>query len=116
MRWLSFQIAPRRAVSVSLGFVVLFFTASATQAGSRRGLSSLPPKVIRYDLKRDRLIHYESILAPAFPRPGSDTTYHGNRLTQFRFLGPRKRAGLYGVLDRYIEKHKFDPKKYQYRR
>lgn len=41
--------------------------------------------------------------------------YAGNRLKQFRFLGPKGRGGLYDALDSYHEKLKLDPAKYRYR-
>lgn len=75
-----------------------------------------PPKIHHYDSKKDKFVYIESVQNPIIKdNPGQDLGYYGNRLQQFRFIGPRERAGIYGAMDEYKTRMNFDPEKYPYR-
>jgi hypothetical protein len=79
----------------------------------RRGYS---PKVMYYDYAADEFEYAKSVLDPHRPgRPAGDLGYHGNRLTQFTFIGPPEMAGIYGAMQDYKIKMRRDPMKHQYR-
>jgi hypothetical protein len=88
--------------------------AKYEQLIARSMAQRFPPQVIRYDTQKDELV-YKTGASRAGRRPGGDTAYYGNRLTQFQFLGPPHRGGLYEAIDTYYQKQELDPKKYQYR-
>jgi hypothetical protein len=93
------------------GGAVAWCTEPATDLRPR-----FPPKVLGYDSKRDGFTYSSSVFNPARPdRPAPDINFYGNRLTQFRFIGPRSQSGIYGALDDYKARRQLDPIKYQYR-
>jgi hypothetical protein len=76
----------------------------------------IEPKVLRYDPDRDEFVYQNGVFdtrRPDLPQP--DLNYYGNRLSQFRFLGPKAQSGIYGAMDDYKARRKHDPIKYQYR-
>lgn len=75
---------------------------------------STGPRVIRYDVEKDQVLHQESVVSMASKRrPGGEHSYSGNRLDAFQFRGKPGRGGLYDALEDY--KKRFDERNYQYR-
>ena len=74
------------------------------------------PRVIKYDLERDELRRNESVTMPVPKQPtGRDVSYHGNRLKQFRFVGPQSQGGIYSALAEDKVERELDSRKYRYR-
>jgi len=99
---------------------LVFLALSA--AGPARGLARDPatliaPRVLRYDSKTDTFTHATSVYTRPIHRPtrGEATYDHGNRLTQYRFIGPRRLSGIYGAIEQYQTRLHRDPRKYRYR-
>lgn len=106
----------RRSLSgLAAALLLTWLSANAAQAQYYRDQLRPRPGVREYHPRTDRFVHAESLLFPGGEKRLSDTALHGNRLTKFRYLGPRKQAGLYRVLDGYIEENGYDPRKYRYR-
>ncbi len=75
-----------------------------------------PAKVHHYDVKEDKFYHFKSVLVPKpSDQPQNSMGRYGNRLTQFRYIGPTKGAGIYGAMDRYKESLNLDAGRYKYR-
>lgn len=92
--------------------------AVAPQAGAvvpPAGISH-PPRAIRYLPKTDELVDQPSSIAPRYRRPASlSTAYYGNRLTEFRWIGPRGRGGMYEFFAEENARRKLDIESYRYR-
>lgn len=74
------------------------------------------PRVLRYDEAEDKFYRAHSVMAPVrTDRPGGENSYYGNRLTQFRFNGPRAHGGIYSALADDVEQRELQVRKYQYR-
>ncbi len=77
----------------------------------------MQPRVLGYDAKLDTFQTQSSVASGsgAAGRPGGEASYYGNRLQQFRFLGPSEQGGFYEAYQWYIEGLNLDPRNYQYR-
>lgn len=99
--------------------VLLWVTsaAAAQAAPPRFGLLSREPKVLRYDIEKDEMVHLKSIvsLIPTEP-PGGEYVYYGDRRTQFRYIGAPGRGGIYDALNEYHGQLQHNPRGYRYRR
>lgn len=74
------------------------------------------PRVIKYDLERDELRRNESVTMPVPKQPtGRDVSYYGNRLKQYRFVGPPHQGGIYSALAEDKAERELDSRKYRYR-
>lgn len=74
------------------------------------------PRVIKYDIERDEIRRNESVTMPVPQQPrGRDVSYHGNRLKQFRFVGPQHQGGIYSALAEDKVERELDSRKYRYR-
>ncbi|MGE0609983.1 MAG: hypothetical protein AB7O62_23030 [Pirellulales bacterium] len=74
------------------------------------------PQVHHYDAAQDKFYHLKSVLTPApSDQPQNALGRYGNRLTQFRYFGPVKGAGIYGAMDRYKASLNLDASRYKYR-
>jgi len=74
------------------------------------------PRVIKYDMERDDFLRNSSVLMPApEQRPKQDVAYYGNRLTQYRYMGPAPQGGIYSALSHDKVERKLDARKYRYR-
>ena len=71
------------------------------------------PRVVRYDLEKDQIIHQSSVTSGLNRRPGGDHSYTGNRLEAFQYRGKPGTGGLYDALEDY--KNRLNPRNYQYR-
>ncbi len=70
----------------------------------------------RYDPLRDDFDYRESVLTPRQRRPAwAERGYTGNRLRQFRYIGPPGTGGLYDALEEHKRSLPLDPKNYRYR-
>jgi hypothetical protein len=106
----------RRLLALAGAAFVVFGCNSIASAKISRVWNDLSPgpRVIRYDLEKDQVLHQESVVSLASKRrPGGEHSYSGNRLDAFQFHGKPGRGGLYDALEDY--KHRFDPRNYQYR-
>jgi hypothetical protein len=84
--------------------------------GYRHPLYFGQPRVIMYDIERDELRRNASVTMPVLKQPrGRDVSYHGNRLKQFRFVGPDAQGGIYSALAEDKVKRELDSRKYRYR-
>src|SRR5687768_3021836 len=109
----------RFCLPVAVGALVLSMAlpGAAFAAGDNPFKVRPAPKILGYDREKDEVVHQDSVMATVRKdRPGGNLSYYGNRMTQFRFKGKSKRAGLYQALDDYKRERKLDPSKYQYRR
>ena len=102
--------------TVVFAFVIGCFQSFPDVADAQyyRDAMRQPPAVIDYDFEKDKALHRASVLFPP-KHPPSPTAFYGNRLSQFRFLGPPERAGIYRLLDWHIQKYELDPRRYRYR-
>ncbi|MBX3412208.1 MAG: hypothetical protein KF708_05770 [Pirellulales bacterium] len=74
------------------------------------------PRVIKYDIERDELRRNTSVTMPVPKQPkGRDVSYHGNRLKQYRFVGPQQQGGIYSALAEDKLTRELDARKYRYR-
>jgi hypothetical protein len=88
-------------------------TASAKVAQNWNDLAP-GPRVVRYDLEKDALIHQSSVLTGSLHRrPGGEHAYSGNRLEAFQYHGKPGTGGLYDALEDY--KNRLDSRNYRYR-
>jgi len=91
---------------------------AAPQAGAvapPTGISQ-PPRSIRYLPKTDELVDQPSSIAPRYRRPASlATAYYGSRLTEFRWVGPPGRGGMYEFFAEEAARKKLDVESYRYR-
>ena len=79
-------------------------------------LVPLQPRVLHYNEADDVFVYSNSrIDRESRARPGGSLAYYGSRLSQYRFLGPAKRGGLYSDLDDFKQQAQLNPLKYQYR-
>lgn len=77
---------------------------------------SHPPRSIRYLPKTDELVDQPSSIAPRYRRPASlATAYYGNRLTEYRWVGPPGRGGMYEFFAEEAARKKLDVESYRYR-
>lgn len=105
------------ALLLAAAGLVLWGGRTAPAAHPRVGVFASHPRVIRYDIERDAFLRHHSVLAPVgSERPGGETAYWGNRLTQFQYLGPPGRGGIYDAMDEYKRHLKLNPRNYRYRR
>ncbi|MBL9123100.1 MAG: hypothetical protein JNG90_05670 [Planctomycetaceae bacterium] len=85
-------------------------------AAPYKGACRMEPRAIKYYHATDTILHQESGLAAARKAPpGGERAYHGNRLTQFQFIGPAGQGGIYDALKNYKERRPLDPANYKYR-
>jgi hypothetical protein len=104
------------APMIVVGIIVLGLasTGHAQYPGQRR--LNHPPKIMRYEWAADEFVYRSSVLTPHKEgRLAGDRGYYGNRLTQFLFIGPPEKAGIYGSMREYKFKTGRDPAKHQYR-
>lgn len=98
--------------------VALFISGVVSQASAvapPTGISH-PPRSIRYLPKTDELVDQPSSIAPRYRRPASlATAYYGNRLTEFRWVGPPGRGGMYEFFAEEAARKKLDVENYRYR-
>lgn len=74
------------------------------------------PRVILYDIERDELRRNASVTMPVPTQPeGRDVSYHGNRLKQYRFVGPTSQGGIYSALADDKLDRKLNSRNYRYR-
>lgn len=116
----------RQALRIVCALAAAVCLHSTAHAQRRTGFMAAPPrtatlptqpKVTRYDVQRDRLVHQHSVLAPEREtRPGGRLSYYGTRLTHFQFRGPTSRAGIYAALRARRERLDLKDENYQYRR
>lgn len=108
----------RRCRLAAVVIVVAFLAGPSRPALADRNVVRTPgfsPKVFRYDPDTDKFYHFRSVTNPIFRRrSGGEISYYGNRLTQYRYLGPREQSGIYGALDDYKSRMKLDPSNYKY--
>jgi hypothetical protein len=101
-----------------LVIAAIVFCVAAPQAGALpppKGISH-PPRSIRYVPATDELIDQPSSIAPRYRRPDSlSTAYYGNRLTEYRWVGPRGRGGMYEFFAEEAARKKLDIESYRYR-
>ncbi len=72
------------------------------------------PKAIAYREKEDFVVTQGSVFSVT-PDPTFDwVMYHGNRLTQFRYLGPTGTGGIYDAIEIERQQRSLDPEKYRY--
>ena len=117
---LSMAIAPicARMHGRWLLFAVIITFAAARQAVgiAPPARISHPPRSIRYLPKTDELVDQPSSIAPRYRRPDSlSTAYYGNRLTEFRWIGPPGRGGMYEFFAEEAARKKLDVESYRYR-
>lgn len=106
----------RLLLSFSVAGLACGWGAAAQAAKPRISTLSTHPRVIRYDPEKDEFIHQQSVVAGSSRgRPGGETAYYGSRLSQFRFIGPPGRGGIYDALDEHKARLDLDYKHYQYR-
>lgn len=109
----------RAALCALAAVVILFFVGSAMAQAPARSALQYDPKVLRYDVERDKLYHHHSALTtPPGKRPGGHdprAAYHGNRLRGYRFIGPVGQGGIYDAFREDQVRRNLDPKNYQYR-
>ncbi len=85
------------------------------EAAANVPLSVYAPRVLHYDIETDTFVHQSSVQTPPpRKRPDDDVRYYGNRLTQFRFVGPARQSGIYGGIEHYQRVRKRRPKNYRY--
>lgn len=105
---------PFRAAFLLIAALAAVHPALAEQPGAR--IPSFAPKVFRYDPKTDTLYHFRSVTNPVFRRrSGGEINFHGSRLRQFRYVGPREQSGIYGALDDHKARMHLDASNYKYR-
>ena len=75
-----------------------------------------PPHTLRYDAERDDIIRQQSVFSYNRDVPGGPRAFYGNRLTEYRFIGPPGQGGIYDALVNEREERQLDPLKYRYRR
>lgn len=114
------QLLSRTGPTLALGALTLAWAALTGGDVQARDplvtrIQAVPPFVTGYDEETDTFQYQNGALTHTPPKIGGPEGYSGNRLTQFRYLGPRKTAGLYRVIDDYVETKKLDPAKYKYR-
>lgn len=95
--------------------VTAIFGESALAVGPPRGIRQ-PPRSIRYVPATDELFDQPSSIAPRYRR-GRDTAtaYYGNRLTEFRWMGPRGRGGMYEFFAEEAARKELDVENYRYK-
>jgi hypothetical protein len=91
--------------------------ATLAVAQSPRTSPYRPPlKAFAYLPQKDDFLRHESVVAPrTSKRPGGEISYYGNRLTQFRYVGPPQEGGYYDAWSDYARRRKLDAGNYQYR-
>jgi hypothetical protein len=101
-----------------LFLAAIFVTGIVSQASAVMPPTSIshPPRSIRYLPKTDELVDQPSSIAPRYRRPASlATAYYGNRLTEFRWVGPPGRGGMYEFFAEEAARKKLDVESYRYR-
>jgi hypothetical protein len=104
-----------RPYLLSALIALLLSQASTASAKVARNWNDLAPgpRVVRYDLEKDVLVHQTSVTSGLNRRPGGDHSYSGNRLEAFHYRGKPGTGGIYDALDDY--KNRLDPRNYRYR-
>lgn len=74
-----------------------------------------PPRALRYVPETDDVVRQTSVFNGEEPDPGGALGYYGNRLTQFRFIGPPGQGGIYDAFEQERRERPLDPAKYRYR-
>lgn len=103
--------------SVFTLFVVLASgSVDAAGAAPYKGALRLEPRAISYRYASDTFAHQESSMAALrTTREGGERAYHGNRMTQFKFIGPAGQGGIYDALKNHKDRRPLEVKNYQYR-
>jgi hypothetical protein len=109
---------PMNSRPVLFSALIAAFLAAVSPASAKvaRNWNDLGPgpRVVRYDLEKDTLIHQTSVFAMGLNhRPGGEHSYSGNRLEAFQYRGKPGTGGIYDALEDY--KNKLNPRNYQYR-
>jgi len=90
--------------------------STAIAGGPYKGELRVAPRAIRYRYADDSFAHQESSVSMvAKPRAQGDLSYYGNRLTQFRYIGPPGQGGMYEAMEAYKAERPLDPVNYRYR-
>lgn len=101
-----------------LAIAAIVICLAAPQASALpppKGISH-PPRSIRYVPATDELVDQPSSIAPRYRRPDSlSTAYYGNRLTEYRWVGPRGQGGMYEFFAEEAARKKLDIESYRYR-
>lgn len=72
------------------------------------------PKAVGYLEETDHVVTQSSVFdAPRYTQLDA-ASYHGNRLTQFRYFGPAGTGGIYDALEWERVERRLDPAKYRY--
>jgi hypothetical protein len=101
-------------VLLATGWASLIAEA-ASAVGPPRGIRQ-PPRSIRYEPATDKLYDQPSSIAPRYRRGREiSTAYYGNRLTEFRWLGPRGRGGMVEFFADEAARKKLDVENYRYK-
>lgn len=96
--------------------VVLSLCSRASAQAPMRSALQYDARVLRYDMENDRIYRAHSALtAPENRRPGGRTSYYGNRLRGYRYIGPAGQGGIYDALQEDAARRQFNPRNYQYR-
>ncbi len=119
------SILGRRAIARTIYprlLVALLATSFASIIAESAGAVSPPvgtkrePRSIRYMPGTDELFDQPSSIAPRYRRGAElSTAYYGNRLTEFRWMGPRGRGGMVEFFADEAARKKLDIENYRYR-
>ncbi len=102
--------------SALVTFLMFGWAESALAGGAYKGELRIPPRAIRYRYDDDSFAHQESAVSMVSrSRNGGDHCYTGNRLTQFTYVGPPGKGGMYEAMKDHKAQRPLDPKNYQYR-
>lgn len=107
-----------RAARAAFTFALAATWAATSEARVVKTTADLNcgPRVIGYDVKKDEILHQDSVLSRPWRRPGGDISYSGSRLQQYQFRGKPGHGGIYDALQENYDDLKLDPKRYEYRR
>lgn len=123
----SLSVGHRCACCVVAGvcFLFLAFSTAPVHAGRRAGeatwsvkprsmATQIAPKAIAYVEKTDYVVRQGSVFAVTPYSEHDWVSYHGNRLTQFRYLGPPGTGGIYDAMELERTDRQLDPGNYRY--
>jgi hypothetical protein len=107
----------RRLVLPVLSLAALVLSCADTATAAPPPSLRYLPKVLKYDELQDSFTYTSSVAGgQGWRRPGGEQCYSGNRLEQFRYVGPARRGGIYDAIRYYNEGQDLDPAQYRYRR